>query len=192
MLTSSPTHSSVKRFSYILAIAAIVVLSACGAANVPDSAPVASNAEAESAAVPPGSCGLLDGNEDVADAIRRVLQAEGELVVAQDIDPLMALWDADATITDAKYTPSDQSDDQVWNGRDAIRHRYVRIVFPGAPGEAQPADLQTSITDNSAVVTATTQIGTEVSPQGDRWELINVDGCWLLNSLTYNMEEQTQ
>jgi len=37
-------------------------------------------------------------------------------------------------------------------------------------------------------VVATTHIGSEVSPAGDRWELARVDGCWMIRSLTYNLE----
>lgn len=170
----------------------MALLSACGTESTPEPAAAVPQAQVDATPVPPGSCGLDAGDEAASaeDAIRSVLQAEGELVVAQNIDALMALWDADGTIADAKNTPDDESDDQLWTGRDAIRHRYVRVVFPGAPGEAQPADLQTELLEGSAVVTATTQIGSEISPLGDRWELIQRDGCWLLSSLTYNLEAQ--
>jgi hypothetical protein len=40
------------------------------------------------------------------------------------------------------------------------------------------------------VVTATTRIGGEVAPAGDRWTLVRRDGCWLLQNLTYNLEPQ--
>lgn len=170
----------------------LCLLSACGGDQPADAPLAAAEPVVNATPIPPGSCGLGDVEPSMSDeeVIRQVLHAEGELVVAQDIDGLMALWDADGTIADAKNTPDDQSDDQVWTGRDAIRHRYVRIVFPGAPAEAQPADLQTVLIEGGAVVTATTQIGNEVSPLGDRWELIQRDGCWLLRTLTYNLEAE--
>jgi len=141
-------------------------------------------------ALPVGSCtlGLPAGTSD-EDAITKMLRAEGDLVVAQRIDDLMALWGEGASITDAKHTPTDNADDQDWLGKDAIRHRYVRTVFPGAPAQATPADLQIAFTGGDrAVVTATTHIGGEVAPAGDRWTLVRRDDCWLLQNLTYNLE----
>jgi hypothetical protein len=117
-----------------------------------------------------------------------VLAAEGELVVRQEIGALMALWAEESQIADAKYTADDTGDDQSWNGKDAIRNRYVRIVFPGAPASAQPADLEIALDGDQATVRATTQIGAEVSPAGDRWVLVKEDGCWTIQSLTYNLE----
>src|SRR5215207_3859245 len=78
-----------------------------------------------------GSCSLatetITSDQEV---IHQVLTAEGELVVEQKIDALMNLWREGATITDAKNTPDKVDDDQTWLDKDAIRHRYVRIVFP--------------------------------------------------------------
>ncbi len=138
---------------------------------------------------PAGSCTLaLPADASPETAVRALLQAEGELVVAQQIDPLMLLWAEGASVTDAKNTPGDPQDDQHWLDKDAIRHRYVRTVFPGAPASALPADLQIEWDGDRAIVHATTQIGGEVAPAGDRWELLRRRGCWLLYSLTYNLE----
>jgi ketosteroid isomerase-like protein len=138
---------------------------------------------------PLGSCTLdLPAGASETDAIRAVLRAEGELVVAQEIDRLMALWAEGSRVVDAKNTPADESDDQLWLDKDAVRHRYVRTVFPGAPAAATPADLQIEIAGDWAIVTATTQIGSEVSPAGDRWELAQWGGCWAIARLVYNLE----
>jgi hypothetical protein len=134
-----------------------------------------------------GSCSLETGTSD-DEAIRALLAAEGDLVVRQEITPLMALWAEESQVADAKNTPDDPADDQLWEGKDAIRHRYVRTVFPGAPAAVQPADLEIQIEGDRATVRATTQIGAEVSPAGDRWTLVKVDGCWYLAGLTYNLE----
>lgn len=160
----------------------LTLLAACGG-----SAPPAST---DTPAPRGGSCtlALADGVGD-EEAITALVRAEGELVVAQEIDPLMALWVEDGVVADAKYTPDQPDDDQRWIGGDAIRHRYVRAVFPGAPTTVQPADLQIVIQGDAATVRSTTRIGDEVAPSGDRWELVNVDGCWMLNSLTYNLEQ---
>lgn len=136
-----------------------------------------------------GSCTLnLPANTTDEQAIQAVLAAEGDLVVKQKIDELMLLWQDGSRVTDAKNTPADSADDLFWLDKDAIRHRYVRIVFPGAPKQATPADLQIQIENNRATITATTQIGTEVSPSGDRWVLVKSTDCWQIESLTYNLE----
>lgn len=136
-----------------------------------------------------GSCTLdLPAATADGDAIRAVIHAEGQLVVDQKIDELMALWADGAFVANAKHTPDDPDDDQYWRDKDAIRHRYVRTVFPGAPKQANPADLQITIDGAHAEVRSTTQIGGEVSPAGDRWLLARQGGCWVIESLTYNLE----
>lgn len=136
-----------------------------------------------------GSCGLsLAASATEEEAIQAVLVAEGEYVVRQEIDALMRLWLDGATVVDAKNTPNDPSDDQSWRDKDAIRHRYVRTVFPGAPAVAGPVDLEIHTSGSSATVQGTTHIGDEMSPAGDRWRLVKVNGCWLIENLTYNLE----
>jgi hypothetical protein len=140
---------------------------------------------------PAGSCTLdLPAGAGDEEAISAVLRAEGRLVVEQQIDPLMALWADGASIANAKNTPGIAEDDQFWRDKDAIRHRYVRTVFPGAPSQATPADLQITLDGDHASVLATTRIGDEVSPAGDRWTLVKRGSCWLLENLTYNLEPQ--
>ncbi len=136
-----------------------------------------------------GSCSLnLAAGTTDADAIQAVVDAEGQLVVAQQIDALMTLWADGSSIADAKHTPDEQQDDRFWRDKDAIRHRYVRTVFPGAPKTAVPADLQIDMAGERATVRSTTRIGDEVSPAGDRWVLVKQGACWLIESLTYNLE----
>jgi len=138
---------------------------------------------------PSGSCGLnLPADTTPEEAIYAVIAAESKDVVSQEIGLLMRLWAEDAAITDAQHTPGDAADDRTWKGQDAIRYRYVRDVFPSAPGAAQPRELQTQVIGNRAVVTGTTGIGAEVSPSGDSWELRKVGDCWVIQSLTYNRE----
>lgn len=138
-----------------------------------------------------GSCTLnLPAGASDDDAISAVIRAEGQLVVEQKIDALMALWADGASITNAKNTPDAAEDDQYWRDKDAIRHRYVRMVFPGAPTQAAPADLKITRDGDQATVIATTHIGSEVSPAGDRWTLVRQGSCWLLENLTYNLEPQ--
>ena len=97
-------------------------------------------------APPVGSCTLdLPAAAQPEDAVRAVVWAEGEFVVAQNIEALMALWADGAYVANAKNTPDQPDDDQFWRDKDAIRHRYVRTVFPGAPTAVTPADLQVTI-----------------------------------------------
>ena len=106
-----------------------------------------------SCAAPPatgGSCDLSPVQPGDEEAIRAVIEAEGAYVVTQQIDALMALWAESAYISNAKNTPTYTDDDQFWRDKDAIRHRYVRTVFPGAPAAAAPADLQIQIDGNQA------------------------------------------
>src|SRR5437868_4435065 len=79
------------------------------------------------------------------EAIQALVQMEGDLVVSQDIEGLMALWTDDAMVRDAKNTPDDESDDAVWKGKDAIRNRYVVLVFPGAAKSNVHADMDVQV-----------------------------------------------
>jgi ketosteroid isomerase-like protein len=124
------------------------------------------------------------------EAIRQLILLEGRGVVAQDITGLMGLWAEDAVITDAKHTPDDPSDDAHWRGRDAIRDRYVVLVFPGNPTSAGATDINIVINGDTAEAVSTTRIGDEVSPGGDRWTFVKRDGRWWITSLTYNLEPE--
>jgi hypothetical protein len=164
-------------FLCILLLVAALLITACDWTLNPSPTPAV------------GSCTLtLPASTSADQAIRAVLDAEGKLVVQQDITQLMQLWAEESYVADAKNTPQQTDDDQFWLEKDAIRHRYVRTVFPGAPQQATPADLRIEIMRDRAVVTATTQIGAEISPAGDRWTLVQRDGCWAIESLTYNLE----
>ena len=122
------------------------------------------------------------------EAIRQLILLEGQGVVAQDIAGLMGLWAEDAVVADAKHTPDDTTDDARWQGRDAIRERYVVLVFPGNPSAAGATDLAITVEGDTATATSTTVIGGEVSPGGDCWTFAKRDGRWWITGLTYNLE----
>jgi hypothetical protein len=128
------------------------------------------------------------------EAIRQLVVLEGRNLVSQDIEGLMDLWAEDGTVTDAKHTPDDPADDARWEGRDAIRERYVVLVFPGNPQTAGDPNIAITIEgeDDGATATAvgTSTIGGEVSPGGDRWTFVKRDGRWWISSLTYNLETE--
>jgi ketosteroid isomerase-like protein len=123
------------------------------------------------------------------EAIRRLVEAEGATVVSQDVDALMDLWADDATITDAKHTPDEANDDATWRGKDAIRARYVTLVFPGNPQAGGAVDVNLAISGETATATSTTRIGNELAPGGDRWTFVRRNGRWWIESLTYNLEK---
>ena len=165
----------------LLAVLALMVGACAGSPSPPPTPPVTVEPQ-------PGSCGLGPFGDDEL-AIRAVLEAEGRLVVAQALPDLMALWDESGAVVDAVHTPDDAGDDQRWDGVDAIRHRYVWLVFPGAPAQASPGQMAVEVDGDMATVTATTQIGDELSPGGDRWELVRTPaGCWVIQQLTFNLE----
>jgi ketosteroid isomerase-like protein len=122
------------------------------------------------------------------DAIRQLIASEGQGVVSQDIAGLMDLWASDAVIADAKHTPDDPNDDARWSGRDAIRERYVVLVFPGNPLSAGAVDVTLDIQGDKATALSTTAIGSELAPGGDRWTFLKKDGRWWIAGLTYNLE----
>ncbi len=122
------------------------------------------------------------------EAIRQLIRSEGQSVVSQDIDGLMNLWAPDAVIADAKHTPDNPNDDARWTGRDAIRERYVVLVFPGNPISAGAVDVKIEVQGDKATAASTTVIGNEVSPGGDRWTFARREGRWWITGLTYNLE----
>ncbi len=128
--------------------------------------------------------------QDDETAIQQVLAEEGAAVVALDIERLMALWTEDGVVIDARHTPTEPGDDLIWEGIDAVRQRYVYIVFNTHPSQAGPLDIRVLLSEDKsqAEVISTTRIGEEVSPEGDRWSLRKVDGVWKITGLTYNLE----
>jgi hypothetical protein len=126
------------------------------------------------------------------EAVVQLIRAEGEGVVQQDIDRLLDIWATDGQIVDANHTPDNAADDAKWIGRDAIRQRYVNLVFPSAPMKAEAGDLQIALDGAKATITSTTNIGNEVAPGGDRWTIEKRNGRWYITSLTYNLEPKSK
>src|SRR5215204_1539056 len=95
MLTHQSLLASICQRSTCLLL--LLLLAGCSSAT-PTPAPV------PTAALAGGSCTLPASNDDES-ALRGLLAAEGECVVAQNIDALMRLWAESARVMDAKNTP---------------------------------------------------------------------------------------
>lgn len=173
--------SSVMRALITAILLALVAFAACGAPALPSRSTVGE----KPTAVPRTPTPQPATDEE---AVIQLVWSEGRAVVAKDIAALMDLWAPEATIVDAKHTPEKPEDDARWRGRDAIRERYVVLVFPGNPQSSAAQDLKLSFDGDRAIAVSTTAIGSEVSPGGDRWTFIRRDGRWWIESLTYNLE----
>lgn len=167
-----------RRLPYVISLTALV-LTACAAPTPSAGLGLRPTAPPRAATPQPASA---------EDAIAGLILAEGQAVVSQDLTTLMELWAADALITDAKHTPDNPNDDARWRGRDAIRDRYVVLVFPGNPQAAGAKDIKISMNGDQASAVSTTVIGQEISPSGDRWTFARREGRWWITGLTYNLE----
>ncbi len=124
------------------------------------------------------------------EALKQLINAEGEAVVQQDIDRLQAMWANDGVVTDANHTASNTSDDKTWKSWGAIRDRYVNIVFPSSPAFAKHPNIRVTITGDTASATADTEIGTTNAKDNDKWTFRKMDGQWKITSLTFSLAPQ--
>jgi hypothetical protein len=121
------------------------------------------------------------------EAIRQLIVAEGEAVVQQDIDRLQAMWASDGVVTDANRTADNPADDKTWKGWNAIRDRYVNIVFPSNPAFAEHPNIRVTITGDTATAIADTKIGVTNLKDNDKWTFRKIDGQWKMTSLTFGL-----
>ncbi len=121
------------------------------------------------------------------EAIKQIINAEGEAVVQQDIDRLQAMWASDGVVTDANNTASNTSDDKTWSKWGAIRDRYVNIVFPSSPAFAEHPNIRVTIAGDTANAVADTKIGTTSAKDNDKWTFRKLDGQWKITSLTFSL-----
>ncbi len=124
------------------------------------------------------------------EAIRQLINAECEAVVQQDIDRLQDIWASDGVVTDANHTPDNTSDDVTWKGWDAIRDRYVNIVFPSNPTFCEHPDAQVTINGDSATAVSGVRIGVTNARNSNNWAFRKAGDNWKITSLTYNLDPQ--
>jgi hypothetical protein len=98
------------------------------------------------------------------------------------------LWIEEGWVHDANHTPDDLADDQVWEGRDAVMARYSSVIFGLTLEEVGPIELDMDLQGARAVVTGTTRMGSERSPNGERWTCVRQQGAWRIESITFDLE----
>jgi ketosteroid isomerase-like protein len=119
------------------------------------------------------------------EAIKQLINAEGEAVVQQDIDRLQGMWASDGVITDANRTPDNPSDDKTWKSWQAIRDRYVNIVFPSNPTLADHPNIRITVSGDTATAVSDTKIGITNVKDNDKWTFRKITAQWKLTSLTF-------
>ncbi len=124
------------------------------------------------------------------EALKQLINAEGEATVQQDIDRLQSMWASDGVLTDANHTPTNASDDKTWQKWAAIRDRYVNIVFPSNPAFADHPNIRITISGDTATAIADTKIGVTNSKDNDKWTFRKMDGQWKITSLTFSLAPQ--
>lgn len=124
------------------------------------------------------------------EAIKQLINAEGEAVVQQDIDRLQSMWASDGVVTDANHTPNNASDDKTYKGWAAVRDRYVNIIFPSNPAFADHPNIRVTLTGDTASAIADTKIGVTNLKDNDRWTFRKIDGQWKITSLTFSLAPQ--
>ncbi len=126
------------------------------------------------------------------EAIRQLINAECEAVVQQDIDRLQGLWSSDGVVTDAQHTPDNTTDDSTWKGWDAIRDRYLSIVFPSNPTFCEHPDVQVTVSPDKQSATAISGVNICVTKasNSNKWTFKKTGEGWRITALTYNLDAQ--
>ncbi len=163
----------------LVALTLVITVVGCGTPTPPSVRPPATRVRTPTS---------VPANDE--EAIKQLINAEGEAVVQQDIDRLQAMWASDGVVTDANRTPNSASDDKTWSKWGAIRDRYVNIVFPSGPGSAEHPNIRVSITGDTASAIADTKIGITNAKDNDKWTFRKIDGQWKITSLTFSLAPQ--
>ena len=124
------------------------------------------------------------------EAIRQLINAECEAVVQQDVDRLQGLWLNSGVVMDANHTKDNTGDDVTWKNWDALRDRYVNIIFPSNPTFCEHPDIQVNINGNDATATSSVKIGVTNCKDCNSWTFTKDNNGWHIASLTYNLNPQ--
>ncbi|MGE5141648.1 MAG: nuclear transport factor 2 family protein [Rudaea sp.] len=124
------------------------------------------------------------------EAIRQIINAECEAVVQQDIDRLQGIWASDGVVTDANHTADNTGDDVTWKGWDAIRDRYVNIVFPSSPTFCEHPGTLVTVSGTTATGSSGVKIGQTNCTDCNKWVFAKGAEGWKISTLTYNLNPQ--
>jgi hypothetical protein len=124
------------------------------------------------------------------EAIRQLLTTECDAVVHQNIDDLQSIWASDGVITDANHTSDNANDDQVWKKWEAIRDRYINLVFPSNPAFCEHPNLNVHFALPDATATTDVKIGVTNCAGCNAWKLTKGQNGWKITQLTYNLTAQ--
>lgn len=173
--------STTKKIIAAMSVLAILV-SACG--NGSATPPVVQ----PGATRPPRTATPVPATDE--EAIRQLINAECEAVVQQDADRLQGMWSDNGVVTDAMHTKDNTADDSTWKGWNALRDRYVNIVFPSNPTFCEHPDIQINISGSNATATSSVKIGTTNLKDDNAWVFAKDGSGWRIASLTYNLNPQ--
>lgn len=98
------------------------------------------------------------------------------------------MWTSTGVVSDANYTKDNTADDVTWKNWDALRDRYVNIVFTSNPTFCENRNIQVTITGDSAVANSAVSIG--VTNNSNAWGFTKDGSGWKIASLTYNLNQQ--
>jgi hypothetical protein len=124
------------------------------------------------------------------EAIRQLVNAECEAVVQQDVDRLQSMWAANGVVTDANHSASNSGDDVTWKGWDALRDRYVNLIFPSNPTFCEHPDIQVQISAPNATASSSVKIGVTNCQNCNQWTFTKGNDGWRITALTYNLNPQ--
>lgn len=124
------------------------------------------------------------------EAIRQLINAECEAVVQQDVDRLQSMWAGNGVVTDANHTKDNTSDDSTWKNWDALRDRYVNMIFPSNPTFCEHPNIQVTINGANAAATSSVKIGVTNCDNCNAWTFNKTGDGWKIVSLTYNLNPQ--
>ncbi|MEO5989011.1 MAG: glycosyltransferase [Candidatus Eisenbacteria bacterium] len=132
--------------------------------------------------------------EPAEGAVRAAIFLEKEAALHGNVETALRLWDPSGAFRDANYTPSDPSDDRVWNGSSAVRsryteefarHRYLSLRHSDALVFIH-GDTAVAVNDLRASIKTPTGIQQIYLSQGDRWTFVRGDKGWRIVELVVN------
>lgn len=171
------------KLALVLSVLLVVVITACGTSTPPPPPTTDGGKTIQRTPTP------VPASDE--EAIRQLINAECEAVVQQDVDRLQAMWTPNGVVTDANHTKDNTGDDVTWKNWDALRDRYVNIIFPSNPTFCEHPDIQVTINGTNATATSSVKIGVTNCQNCNQWAFIKAnDGGWRIAALTYNLNPQ--